>query len=814
MVAAMVVMLAVVLPILSFVRARQARRTAAAALRRVEALEALVAQLREPAAPGAARSEIASEPEGAAAGSHPASDPHAAAIPPSPIVTPTADVRGPAAAGPTDVRGSAAAGTADVRGPAAAGTADVRGSAAAGTADVQGSAAVAAAAAAATVADRAALTATSASAPLAAPTAPTGSPATRGDLEQQIGSRWLLYAGIAAVVLGMSYFVKFAFDNGWISEPMRVAAGVATGAVLVAGGVRFWSQGLAVFGQALAGGGFVVLYVSIYAALHFYRLITPTPAFALMVLVTAGAAWLADRQRSQSMATLALIGGFATPLLIGGRGAQLVLFTYIAILITGSAALARRHLWPLLAAVSYLCTFGLLLTWFFASYEAGDWLRTELFLTFYAVVFAYLLGGLLASGDRSAGTQLAIAALATAPLAYHLASIVLLNGHPAAWLVYITLATVAGLVVSHRAGAAWLRVAVLVLIGIPALVWLNGLQHPRWYAESIVTMFVIYALHLVAQWGAERRAGDPGLPLVETIHAQLNGLLLPLTLYLFLETRFAAWNPWMAAGLSAWNALLAAAARQHGSRMALQFLALGATLAAAALVLAFDGPAVAAGWAAEGVLVAWLALRERSRALAVGGGVLIAMGSSQLARLLASPLPIGDTPLLNARALAAVVVIGLLAWLASRMRDTDDMAGSGRARDAVIVLANLMALVVLSSEIHAYFDHRAVHAGLGGGRQAPASAGLAGPLALSVTWALYAVALIAAGIRRGYAPARYLAIALFGVTIAKLLLHDIAGLDRFNRMLAVLGVGVLLLVGSYLYQRRSSQDPGRRDTRS
>jgi uncharacterized membrane protein len=190
------------------------------------------------------------------------------------------------------------------------------------------------------------------------------------------------------------------------------------------------------------------------------------------------------------------------------------------------------------------------------------------------------------------------------------------------------------------------------------------------------------------------------------------------------------------------------------------------------------------------------------------------MGSSQLARLLASPLPIGDTPLLNARALAAVVVIGLLAWLASRMRDTDDMAGSGRARDAVIVLANLMALVVLSSEIHAYFDHRAVHAGLGGGRQAPASAGLAGPLALSVTWALYAVALIAAGIRRGYAPARYLAIALFGVTIAKLLLHDIAGLDRFNRMLAVLGVGVLLLVGSYLYQRRSSQDPGRRDTRS
>ena len=76
--------------------------------------------------------------------------------------------------------------------------------------------------------------------------------------------------------------------------------------------------------------------MSIYSALHFYRLISPAPAFALMAFVTAGAAWLADRQRSQPMATLALIGGFATPILIGGRGSQVVLFTYIAILIAGA----------------------------------------------------------------------------------------------------------------------------------------------------------------------------------------------------------------------------------------------------------------------------------------------------------------------------------------------------------------------------------------------------------------------------------------------------------------------------------------------
>src|SRR5687768_8512582 len=182
--------------------------------------------------------------------------------------------------------------------------------------------------------------------------------AAREDLEQQIGSRWLLYAGIAAVVLGMSYFVKHAFDNGWISEPLRVLSGVVIGLGLIGVGTRFTSRGLALFGQALAGGGVVVLYVSIYSALHFYQLISPAPAFALMALVTGGAAWLADRQRSQPLAALALLGGFATPMLVGGgHGRQVVLFTYIAMLIGGAATLARRHTWPLLSAGSYLCTF-------------------------------------------------------------------------------------------------------------------------------------------------------------------------------------------------------------------------------------------------------------------------------------------------------------------------------------------------------------------------------------------------------------------------------------------------------------------------
>jgi uncharacterized membrane protein len=85
-----------------------------------------------------------------------------------------------------------------------------------------------------------------------------------------------------------------------------------------------------------------------------------------------------------------------------------------------------------------------------------------------------------------------------------------------------------------------------------------------------------------------------------------------------------------------------------------------------------------------------------------------------------------------------------------------------------------------------------------------ARAELAQQVALSVAWALYAVGLVAAGFRRGYAPARYLAIALFALTILKVLTKDIAELDRVYRMLSVLGLGALLVAASYLYQRMAA----------
>src|SRR5262249_51640263 len=56
------------------------------------------------------------------------------------------------------------------------------------------------------------------------------------ELESKIGGHWLNRIGIVAVLVGVSYFLKYAFDNEWIGPAGRVVIGLVVGMAVV-----FWS---------------------------------------------------------------------------------------------------------------------------------------------------------------------------------------------------------------------------------------------------------------------------------------------------------------------------------------------------------------------------------------------------------------------------------------------------------------------------------------------------------------------------------------------------------------------------------------------
>ena len=159
----------------------------------------------------------------------------------------------------------------------------------------------------------------------------------RASLEAQIGGQWLNRLGIIAVLVGLSYFLKLAFENGWIGPGMQVLIGMAVGVGLMFWSERFRSKGYAGFAYSLKAVGVGALYLSLWAASQYYHLVSPTITFSGMVAVTLITAALSLRQNAELLAGLALVGGFLTPVLIStGQNHEIALFTYLALLNLGA----------------------------------------------------------------------------------------------------------------------------------------------------------------------------------------------------------------------------------------------------------------------------------------------------------------------------------------------------------------------------------------------------------------------------------------------------------------------------------------------
>lgn len=183
------------------------------------------------------------------------------------------------------------------------------------------------------------------------------------DLEKFIGENLINKIGILILVLGISYFVKYAIDKDWINEPARVGIGVLCGA-LIMGIAHKLRKNYAAFSSVIVAGAIAVFYFTIGIAFHDYHLFNQSVAFGLMVVITAFSALISLSYNRIELAVLSLIGGFAVPFMVStGEGNYVVLFTYIIILNIGILALAYHKKWNLVNVLAYLFTVILYAGW-------------------------------------------------------------------------------------------------------------------------------------------------------------------------------------------------------------------------------------------------------------------------------------------------------------------------------------------------------------------------------------------------------------------------------------------------------------------
>lgn len=216
----------------------------------------------------------------------------------------------------------------------------------------------------------------------------------RPDLESKIGQVWLNRIGIVAMLVGIALFLMYAFQNQWIGPQGQVAIGVLAGMALVAWSERFRRKGHAPFSYSLKAVGIGALYLSFWAAFQAYdKPVLDAPvAFAGMVLVTAATIAMAVAQNAELLATFAMIGGFASPLMVStGQNREVELFSYLAVLNLAMLVLSRFKPWKRQLWLNFTGTLILYWGWYNNFYYSQPQrTRTVLFAALFAAIFASL----------------------------------------------------------------------------------------------------------------------------------------------------------------------------------------------------------------------------------------------------------------------------------------------------------------------------------------------------------------------------------------------------------------------------------------
>ena len=208
-------------------------------------------------------------------------------------------------------------------------------------------------------------------------------------MEAKIGQYWLNRVGIVAVLIGVSYFLKYAFENNWIGPAGRIVIGLLAGIALVLWSEQFRKNKHEAFSYSLKAVGIGTLYLSLWGAFQVYHLIPAAVAFLAMTIITAATIAMALSQNAELLAAFSLIGGFSTPLLLStGENHEVALFSYVCLLDIAILVIAVIKPWQRLLWGSFAGTLILYSLWCIEYYSKDQRDLTVFYSTVFSALFA------------------------------------------------------------------------------------------------------------------------------------------------------------------------------------------------------------------------------------------------------------------------------------------------------------------------------------------------------------------------------------------------------------------------------------------
>ena len=681
-------------------------------------------------------------------------------------------------------------------------------------------------------------------------------PKQKTPLEEFIGTNLLNKVGIAVLVLGIAIGAKYAIEHDLISPLTRIVLGYVAGIVLIVLAIRLKAK-YASFSAVLLSGGMAVMYFITFAAYDFYALIPQIFAFILMVLFTAFTVYAAIQYDVRAIAVIGLVGAYAVPFLLSdGSGRVAVMFTYMTIINAGILVLSFRKAWKVLYYVAFVLTWLIFAIWIVDQFRVTEHLWISLifsslfFITFYTSFLAYKFVA------REQLSRIDVVVLLMNAFLYYGWGYFAISDHPDGD-VFLGVFTVFNAVLHFIACAVIYKkqetsrdtfffvagmVLVFLTLAVPVqldghwvtliwgaeaalLFWIGRTKGFPVYEKLAGTLIVLTFISLVQDWDSFYNVYDydgTGTSITYFFNIQLlssllicgawawivilirrhpleadaKGLqgavvkwvlpgLVLLTLYMAFHQEIASY--WQQRYY--YSRIKAISESDHYSYdtydetlMAFQRLCLVIYAAAFTVLL----------WLADRK---WIKNEYLAHAISIFAALqlflFITMGVYDSSSLITSYITQEDGEYYTRGAMYVamryITILSILPLLLILYRNVRAYKMNDLFPQAERVYFHIVVLVLLSTELNTLLALMQIDN--------------SDRLAMSILWGAYALGLIVFGLMRAQRTIRVTGISLFGITLVKLFIYDMAAMSTISRTIVMVILGALLLLASFLYNK-------------
>ena len=681
--------------------------------------------------------------------------------------------------------------------------------------------------------------------------------AIRSNIEKFIGENLINKIGIIITVIGVGIGAKYSIDHQLISPATRIILGYLMGLVLLAFGLKLKKSYLN-YSAVLVSGAAAILYFITYASYSFYDLLPQLAAFLLMFIFTVFTVWAALFYDRQVIAYIGAVGAYAVPFLLSnGEGKITVLFSYIAIINIGIVGIALKKYWKPLYYSAFILTWVIYISWYATSYLPAEHYYIAFifagifFLIFYTIVVGYKLlqqhpfelvdimlllsnafvfyavGYAILSSDLTGERLSGLFTLANAALHFCVSVIIYKRKGGDTNLFYLVggLALIfITITIPVQLNGNW--VTLLWSCEAALLFWIGRTKSVAFYAILFYPLMLLAFFSLVQDWsefysfGESEKPGNTVMPLFNihfltsllviisfsiinyiAAHKKYAGPALPKNVRIIVQTAVPGillivcyfsfqleishyWN-------QVWVEVNGTQRSNIFSKLLFEdsvFFKLKSTWVINYSLLFFAALGLVNNKRIKSLNLGWVTLFF-SAALALlflvqELGVLNQLRESYFSK---NTAPYSNRLLVVIRYVSFIFFGGILTSIYQFSRADFTTAFQQKLTALTDIFLHICFIWIISSELVTWMD--TFHFSQ------------SDKLTISIVWGIYALLLIVRGIWKKKKHLRVGAIVLLLITLIKLFVYDISGLDNITKTIVFVSLGFLLLIISFLYNK-------------